>query len=207
MTPEKAELHAAIEASLRQSDSKPERAEPESTTPLPPLIRPGTPDVAALRADGSRIPPETIRRVIRQSAGRFRECYQQSLVRHEKLTGRMAVRFDIEADGRVWRAEEEASTLSDRTLRECILMRLFELEFPNPGRQRLTVRYPWSFGQSSRPDQLPDATRIAEQPPPGFEEAMREGKPVRTDAPPSARPPAPARPASPCDSDPMCAEL
>lgn len=208
LSPEKAELLRAIRASLTQPERVAVVEEQGPGTPIAPLVRPGTPGVGALPSDGSRLPPETIRRVLRQSAGRFRECYQRSQLRHGKLVGRMGVRFDIGPDGRVWRAEEENATLADRELRECILMRLFELEFPNPGRQAVTVRYPWSFGQSARPDELPSATRIAEPPPPGFEEAMRDGRPVRTESGPDVPESIPPAAASACDSgDPLCSDM
>jgi hypothetical protein len=118
------------------------------------------------------------------------------------------VRFDIGPDGRVWRAEEESATLPDREFRQCLLTRLFELEFPSPGRQNVTVRYPWAFGASARPDTLPDADRSAEEPPAGFEEAMQAGISVAPPLPPDPKPPTrSARPTKCVAGDPMCSEL
>jgi hypothetical protein len=206
---EKARLHAAMKASLTAPDPAlvPEL---ESTRPVPlltPLVRTGTPELPEASADGSRLPPESIRRVVRLSAGRFRECHQQASLRN-RVHGRVLVRFDIGPDGRVWRAEEESATLPDREFRRCLLTRLFELEFPSPGRQNVTVRYPWAFGAPHRLDTLPDADRTAEAPPPGFEEAMQSGVSVAPPLPPDPEPPAQnARPTKCIAGDPMCSEL
>lgn len=209
LSAEKQRLHAAMKASLNAPE--PSLApELESTEPVPlltPLVREGTPELPPDVPDGARLPPESIRRVVRMSAGRFRECQQQASLR-QRVHGRVLVRFDIGPDGRVWRAEEESATLPDRVLRQCLLERLFALEFPSPGRNTVSVRYPWAFGASDRPDALPDADRAAEAPPPGFEEAMQAGISLAPPLSPDPKPPTRAeRPTKCVAGDPMCSEL
>lgn len=48
-----------------------------------------------------KLPKEAIQRVIRQSFGVIRECYEAGLARNPKLTGRIAMRFVISRDGGV----------------------------------------------------------------------------------------------------------
>jgi hypothetical protein len=129
----------------------------------------------------------------------------------------VVVSFTIGSDGRVWRAEEELATFPDRDARRCLLQRFFELRFPEPPEQRLTIRYPLliTSGGSRPPEPLRDARRAAAPPPPGFAEAMRSGRRVSeaTEAPareaPAREAPAPqTAPAKPCrDDDPMCPAL
>ena len=48
-----------------------------------------------------RLPPETIRAVVRESFTSFRACYEKALAKDPKLEGRVAVRFLIDLDGSV----------------------------------------------------------------------------------------------------------
>jgi hypothetical protein len=210
LTQEQQKLHAAIQASLVAPDPStlpPLPPSDDPVAPLPALVRDGTPVLPPPSPDGSRLPPEAIRRVLRLSAGRFKECYLHSSWRHRD-GGKVSVRFEIGPDGRVWKVQEENVTLPNRELRHCLLSRLFELEFPSPGRQTIVVRYPWSLGAPDGPDRMPDATRIAEPPPPGFEEAMQLGISVAPPLPPDPKAPVRVEKPTRCVSgDPMCAEL
>ena len=184
-----------------------------SDSPLPPLVRSMAESRPAARGpDEPRLPPETVQRIVRQSAGRFRGCVRRGLRSDPRVQGRVVVRFTIGADGLVSRAEEELATLADRDARQCLLSGFFELRFPAPPSGSLRVRYTLTIaiGADRPPDELHQARRTAEPPPPGFEEALRAGHRV---APPDAPAPyvEPAPPPSPVrscgDDDPMCGEL
>ena len=102
---------------------------------LEPLQRDGArPDGPAARSVHSRVPPQAIRRIVRQQTGRFRQCYLEGMPRAAGLEGRVMIEFEIGSDGRVWRTRESAATLPDREVRRCLLRSMFELTFPNPHR-------------------------------------------------------------------------
>lgn len=190
----------------------PASGDPAGASPAPAEALAGaSPAPPAAALDTPRLPPESVQRVVRKSAGRFRECLQRGLESDPQRQGRVVVRFTIGADGRVSRAEEELATFPDRDARRCLLQRFFELQFPPPPEQSLTIRYPLriSNGAARPPDALRDARRTAEPPPPGFAEALRTGRRVSPPAPPTTASPPPREAApKPCsDSDPLCAEL
>jgi hypothetical protein len=215
-TPERDSLRAAIAASLAPSE---ENAKSDSDAPngeiklLDPLVRPESSDAyAEAGPSAARLPPESIRRIVRQSAGKFRDCYQRALLRNVSSSGRVVVRFVIDADGRVSRAEEESASLADRDARQCVLEAFFDLNFPNSTKQRIVVQYPLSFTRDGNAplDELPNARQAAEPPPPGFAEAMRSGRralpppPAVTPHTPRLRHSAPSR----CTpGDPLCSDL
>lgn len=205
-------LRAAIVASLEPSAAVAAGLSSTALEPIAPLVRDGEEPVARVEATQpeQRVPPETIQRTVRQSRGRFRECYQQALLRDAAAEGRVVVHFVIGTDGKVSRAEEESATLPDRPARECVLSRFFELAFTNPSGRRIDVRYPLRFSPdgAATSDELPSARRVAERPPPGFAEAMRSGR--RVQPTPKGSPPIMVRvPAkSTCVAgDPMCSDL
>jgi hypothetical protein len=171
-------LHAAIVASLRPALPTPE-AEPKAPEPIEPLIREGPEAAPSAETTTARLPPESIRRIVHQSAGRFRACYERALLENPASAGRVVVRFVIAPDGRVARAEELSASLESPNARRCVLQSFFDLVFSNPG-QTVSVDYPMTFarGDGQSPDELPSARRAAGPPPPGFAEAMRRGQPV-----------------------------
>lgn len=204
---ERERLHAAIRARLARDARSVAPAEPAASEllPLPPLERSeGTPP--ALAPSGT-LPADSVRRMVRQHAGRFSRCYREALQRSPELSGRVTLSFVIGRDGRVLRAEESEPSLPDRRARACLLEAVFELEFPPSPSGPIAVRYPFLLSPSAarRPDDLPDAERVAERPPPGFEEAFVSGTPaLRVEAQPS--PPAKVpTPRAECPAgDPMC---
>jgi hypothetical protein len=158
----------------------------------------------------SRLPAQAIRRVVRHSAGGFRECWSAALGRDAQLSGRVVVRFAIGADGSVLRAEELAPTIPDRELRRCLLERFFALSFDNSPGRLIEVEYPLVLRRDGPEPlaELDDASRAAAPPPADFAVAFRAGTPV---SPPRTRAPAPAPAPTPrperCQAgDPLCAE-
>ncbi len=217
---ERAALHAAIERRIRGATSSPTQAAPDRggdvrdddpLAPIPPLERATAPRVASVPlTDHFRLPPNSIRRVVRHQSGKFRRCYQDGVRRNSALEGRVVIQFAIGADGHVWRARESMATLPDREVRRCVLQGFFELTFPNPNRQTIYVEYPLQLSRQAKRklDALAHAARSAQAPPPGFAEAYLAGTPVTQ---PSAEPPVPIAPPtalpSACDpGDPLCVD-
>ncbi len=90
-----------------------------------------------------RLPPESIRRIIRANWGRFRGCYREGLLHNPRLEGRVNIRFQIRGDGQLAEAFDSGSTLPDDEVRRCIVRQFWELRFPEPpGGYLVTVVYP-----------------------------------------------------------------
>lgn len=108
---------------------------------------PDAPDApsAADGSDGGRLPPEVIRRTIRQNHGRLRKCYEEALGRDPKLAGRVNVRFVIEEDGSVRDAVDRDSDLPDAAVIACVVGVYEDLSFPPPKGGIVTVVYPVHF--------------------------------------------------------------
>jgi len=99
------------------------------------------------------IDPELIRRVIRAHADQIRYCYEQQLTLNPKLTGKVAIRWQINSNG------FSSNTLIDRSnttpdsalerVAECIMSRIVTWEFPKPkGGGIAIVTYPWILRSS-----------------------------------------------------------
>jgi len=72
-----------------------------------PSVREGTTTV------NGRLPPEVIQRIVRQSFGRFRLCYQDGLRSNASLQGRVVVKFVIDRSGSVSSAADGGSDMPD----------------------------------------------------------------------------------------------
>ena len=69
-----------------------------------------------------RLMPEAIQRVVRQSFGRLRACYEAGLQRDPGLEGRVSVKFVIDREGAVTMAMPWAdSTLPDQAVARCVV--------------------------------------------------------------------------------------
>lgn len=98
-----------------------------------------------LRTEG-QIPQEIIQRVVRQSFGRFRLCYENGLRSNPTLSGRVAVRFVIGRDGGVMSAANGGSSLPDAGVVSCVVNGFRSLQFPQiEGAKVATVVYPIVF--------------------------------------------------------------
>ncbi|WP_433932718.1 AgmX/PglI C-terminal domain-containing protein [Sorangium cellulosum] len=90
---------------------KPSTAAPDQTAsstiaepgpaPAPSAGAPVSSATAAQPPLRGRLPPETIRAVVRDNFTSFRACYEKALAKDPKLEGRVAVRFLIDRDGSV----------------------------------------------------------------------------------------------------------
>ena len=89
-----------------------------------------------------RLAPEVIQRVIRSNYGKFRSCYEAGLGRNPNLEGRVNIRFVIERDGSVSKAQISENTLTDCKVAACIRDEYPKLTFPAPDGGIVTVVYP-----------------------------------------------------------------
>lgn len=96
-----------------------------------------------------RIPQEVIQRIVRQNAGRFRNCYETGLRTNPSLTGRVAVRFIIGRDGDVsMSSDSEQSDMPDTAVRACVVKSFYGISFPAPQGGTVKVTYPLMFTPS-----------------------------------------------------------
>ena len=111
----------------------------------PPKVRMGATQVTG------RLPPEVVQRLVRQSFGRFRLCYEAGLRGNADLEGKVAVKFTIEKDGAVGAVSDGGSTLPDKNVTACIQRAFRALTFPEPeGGGQVVVVYPILFSPGER---------------------------------------------------------
>ncbi|HVW28390.1 MAG TPA: AgmX/PglI C-terminal domain-containing protein [Polyangiaceae bacterium] len=91
------------------------------------------------------LPPDVIQRIVRQSFGRFRGCYEEGLRTNPTLEGRVTARFVIARDGSVATVQSGGSDLPDARVVACVLHTYSSLSFPPPKEGIVTVTYPLSF--------------------------------------------------------------
>jgi hypothetical protein len=99
--------------------------------------------------DGGSLPPEIIQRVVRQSFGRFRNCYEDGLRGNPNLEGRVTARFVIARDGSVMTVQSGGSDLPDAHVVACVLRAYGSLTFPAPKDGVVRVSYPLMFSPSA----------------------------------------------------------
>ena len=92
-----------------------------------------------------RLPPDAIRRIVRQNFGRFRACYEAGLAWNPTLGGTVTTRFMIGRDGAVEHAANGGSTLPDPVVVSCVARAFYGLSFPQPEGGIVTVTYPITF--------------------------------------------------------------
>jgi hypothetical protein len=138
-------LDASVAPSVRVESQAPEVA-PEA----PAEAEPAAPATAVDEPAG-RLPQEIVQRTVRLNHGRFRGCYERALGKRPKLAGRVVVKFEIGADGRVSSARDDGSDVSSPELRDCVVAEFTKLEFPPPGDGKVSVRYPLVFSRDDAP--------------------------------------------------------
>ena len=98
------------------------------------------------------IDPELIRKVIRDHADQVRYCYEQQLTLNPKLSGKVSIKWQINADGRASNTMivgGDATTLPNEEVGRCIMSRIVTWEFPKPkGGGIAIVTYPWILRSS-----------------------------------------------------------
>jgi Ca-activated chloride channel family protein len=99
-----------------------------------------------ITANGGRLAPEVIRRIVRQNFGRFRLCYENGLKTNPALAGHVKVKFVIGKDGAVATASDGGSDLPSRDVVACVVRGFNNLSFPQPENAAVQVQYPITFG-------------------------------------------------------------
>jgi len=105
----------------------------------PPQVRQGTTEVSG------KLPVEVVQRVVRQSFGRYRLCYENGLRTNPNLQGRVTVRFVIGRDGTAGGVSDGGSDLPDQAVVSCVRRAFFNLSFPSPAEGVVAVTYPILF--------------------------------------------------------------
>jgi hypothetical protein len=95
------------------------------------------------------LPSDVIQRIVRQSFGRFRGCYEEGLRGNPTLEGRVTARFVIARDGSVATVQSGGSDLPDSRVVACVLRTYSSLSFPPPKEGIVTVTYPLTFSPSA----------------------------------------------------------
>ncbi len=88
-----------------------------------------------------RLPPEIVQRVVRQSFGRFRLCYENGLKNNPKLQGRINTKLVIDGKGAVSAVQDGGSDLPDQATIACVQKAFRALSFPQPEGGVVTVVY------------------------------------------------------------------
>ncbi|WP_437876251.1 AgmX/PglI C-terminal domain-containing protein [Sorangium sp. So ce513] len=104
-----------------------------------PSVRAGAAQVSG------RLPPEVVQRIVRQSFGRFRLCYEEGLRRDPRLEGRVVVSFTIDRSGAVVNARHASFDLPDAAVVSCVVRAFPALSFPPPEGGSVDVVYPLQF--------------------------------------------------------------
>jgi hypothetical protein len=94
------------------------------------------------------LPPEVIRRIVRQNFGRFRLCYENGLRTNPTLAGLVRIRFVIDADGSVGTVSDAGSVLADKAVLLCMQRSFASLSFPQPEKGALSATYSLSLSVS-----------------------------------------------------------
>ena len=89
-----------------------------------------------------RLPPEVVQRVVRQSFGRMRMCYEAGLKRNPSLEGRISVKFVIDRSGAVAMASTADRSFADNEVASCVERSFKSMSFPEPEGGIVTVVYP-----------------------------------------------------------------
>jgi hypothetical protein len=119
------------------------RTRPDAGRRPSPQMREVTVDV------GPGLPPEVVRRIVRQHFGQLRLCYMNGLATSSQLAGAVAVTFTIDASGAVVGARDNGSTLPDPAVVSCAVAGFAGLSFPVPYAPPVQVKYAISFAPHS----------------------------------------------------------
>ncbi|WP_224368440.1 adventurous gliding motility protein GltG [Hyalangium versicolor] len=92
---------------------------------------------------------ELIRQVIQRNRSQIRFCYESQLTKYPKLNGKVAVKFVINAEGKVVSSEVAQSSAGNAELESCVAGRVRTWQFPKPkGGGVVIVTYPFIFKAS-----------------------------------------------------------
>ncbi len=109
----------------------------------------GTRKVGQMRIDGMQgsgfCQKGNIEAVVKQRAGAIRACYEQELQLREGLAGKVAVRWTINAEGKVESASVTNSTIGSSKVESCIMTVIRRMRFAAPEGGICVVQWPFVF--------------------------------------------------------------
>jgi hypothetical protein len=92
------------------------------------------------------IDKEIVRRVVHKHLNEVKFCYEQELLKHPEISGRVVTQFTIGANGVVVASVVQASTLGDPIAEGCIAQAVKRWEFPRPQSGGIViVQYPFAL--------------------------------------------------------------
>src|SRR5581483_1457398 len=97
--------------------------------------------------DGS-LDPSVIAREIKGRLGAVKACYESGLKRNPNIGGKIQLRFEISAVGKVTSAEIENDTMGDSEVASCIKQRVASWRFPAHAGGSVQFSYPFIFQAS-----------------------------------------------------------
>jgi hypothetical protein len=132
---------AASADTRRDSEaSRPSTSTPP-TQPAKPKARGRAPIIRLVNTSVSgHLPPELVRRIVRQNYGQFRLCYERGLDRNPALAGQVKTLFVIDLEGDVSKASNDGSDLADADVVQCIVSSFKRMNFPRSP-EPVTVHY------------------------------------------------------------------
>lgn len=139
-------FHAYPEIPPDQLAAEPEAETCQALPAPPPASRGKATRVASGPPVTNHIPPGIIMRAMRARAFCLRQCYELSPTYTPAVSGRVAVKFVIDADGYVRKSKvHELDTLA-ASVGQCVTQQIVGMEFPRPEGGPVTVIYPFRFG-------------------------------------------------------------
>lgn len=99
-----------------------------------------------IRADVESIPKEAIKKVINQNRNQIRFCYEFELQKNPRLTGKIRMKWVIDATGRVVKSKVMQDTIQTKRVGKCLRKKIMRWKFPAPtGGGIVEVNYPFVF--------------------------------------------------------------
>ncbi|MCB9640965.1 MAG: AgmX/PglI C-terminal domain-containing protein [Myxococcales bacterium] len=94
---------------------------------------------------------EQVARVIRMHWAQIRYCYEKELTQKPNLSGKIAMKWQINGTGGVESADIKESTMNNESVENCIKRRILRWRFPTPqGGGVVSVTYPFIFKVAGR---------------------------------------------------------
>lgn len=87
-----------------------------------------------------------IQRVVQRHRGPVRYCYERALAKNPALTGKVVLKWTIDAEGKVAAVAVSESTLNNAEMEQCLTRQVKRWQFPKPaGGGVVVVNYPFNF--------------------------------------------------------------
>jgi hypothetical protein len=104
----------------------------------------------------ANLDPDIIRQIVRGHSGQINSCYEQELVRTPGIAGKVVMKWIINSEGIVTRAEAIESKLNSPAVESCLANGIMTWTFPKPkGGGIVMVNYPFVFRPGPPPPVTP----------------------------------------------------